>query len=103
MYILEGFRLKCVFASMIAFSHFSLNVVPWYTTVSKKIVSVSDISAGEFHIRVMCKFIGSVNLKKSTMSGLLLSHREKCHLCGVFKRLVWRRSCLNFGFQCMRP
>ena len=77
MYILKGFRLKCVFASMIAFSHFSLNVVPWYTTVSKKIVSVSDISAGEFHIRVMCKFIGSVNLKKSTMSGLLLSYREK--------------------------
>ena len=63
MYILEGFRLKCVFASMIAFSHFSLNVVPWYTTVSKKIVSVSDILA--------------VNLKKSTMSGLLMSHREK--------------------------
>ena len=47
MYILEGFRLKCVFESMIA-SHFSLNVVPWYTTVSKKIVSVSDISAVNF-------------------------------------------------------
>ena len=28
----------------IAFSHFSLNVVPWYPTGSKKIVSVSDIS-----------------------------------------------------------
>ena len=48
MYILEGFRLKCVFASMIAFSHFSLNVVPWCTTVSKTIVSVSDISAVNF-------------------------------------------------------
>ena len=33
---------------MIAFSHFSLNVVPWYTTGSKKIVSVSDISAVNF-------------------------------------------------------
>ena len=73
IYILEGFRLKCVFASIIAFSHFSLNVVPW----SKKIVSVSDISAGEFHSRVMCTFTRSVNLKKSTMSGLLLSNREK--------------------------
>ena len=48
MYILEGFRLKCVFTSMIAFSHLSLNVVPWYTTASKKIVSVSDISAVNF-------------------------------------------------------
>ena len=48
MYILEGFRLKCVFASMIAFSYFSLNVVPWYSTVSKKIVSLSDISAVSF-------------------------------------------------------
>ena len=48
VYILERFRLKCVFASMIAFSHFSLNVVPWYTTVSKKIVSVSDILAVNF-------------------------------------------------------
>ena len=45
MYILEGFRLKGVFTSRIAFSHFSLNVVPWYITVSKKIVSLSDISA----------------------------------------------------------
>ena len=42
------FPFKWVFASMIAFSHFSLNVVPWYTTVSKKIVSVSDISAVNF-------------------------------------------------------
>ena len=45
MYILEGFRLIGVFTSRIAFSHFSLNVVPWYITVSKKIVSLSDISA----------------------------------------------------------
>ena len=51
IYILEGFRLKCVIVSMVPFSHFSLNVVPWYATVSKKIVSVSDVSAGEFHSR----------------------------------------------------
>ena len=47
MYILEGFGLapfKFVFTSMIAFSHISLNVVPWYTTGSKKIVSVSAVS-----------------------------------------------------------
>ena len=48
MCILEGFRLKCVFASMVAFSHFSLNVVLWYSTVSKMIVSVSDLSAVSF-------------------------------------------------------
>ena len=48
MYILEGFCSKCVFTSMIAFSHFSLNVVPLYTTRSKKIVSVSDASAVNF-------------------------------------------------------
>ena len=48
MYILEGFRLNCVSTSMIAFSHFSLNVVPLYTTGWKKVVSVSDISAVNF-------------------------------------------------------
>ena len=49
MYILQsGFRLKCVFLSRIAFSHFSLNVVPWYTTVSEKNVSFSDITAVNF-------------------------------------------------------
>ena len=48
MYVQEGFRLKCVFMSMTAFSHFSLNVVPWYTARSKKIVSVSDISSLNF-------------------------------------------------------
>ena len=50
MYIQEGFRQKCVFTSSIAFSHFSLNVVPWYTTVSKKIVSLSGISALSFTV-----------------------------------------------------
>ena len=47
MYILEGFCSKCVFTSMMAFSHFSLKVVPWYTIgskASKEIVLVSDIS-----------------------------------------------------------
>ena len=48
MYILEDFSIKCVFTSMIAFSHFSLNVVPCYTTRSKKVGSVSDISAVHF-------------------------------------------------------
>ena len=64
IYILEGFRLKCVIVSMVPFSHFSLNVVPWYATVSKKIVSVSDVSAGEFHSRVICKFTRSVNFEE---------------------------------------
>ena len=49
MYILYGgFRLKCVFTSRLAFPHFSLSLVPWYTTVSKKNVSFSDISAVNF-------------------------------------------------------
>ena len=34
----------CLYANDIAFSHFSLNVVPWYPTGSKTIVSVSDIA-----------------------------------------------------------
>ena len=74
MYILEGFRLKCVFTSMIAYSYFSLNVVPWYTTGSKKIVLVSDISGINF---IACRAVGwskftcSFNFKKSTTSGLL--------------------------------
>ena len=42
------FPFKMRLTSMIAFSHFSLNVVPWYTTGSKKIVSVSDILAVNF-------------------------------------------------------
>ena len=50
MYILEGFRLKCFFASMKAFSHgsFFVECCALVTTVSKKIVSVSDISAVNF-------------------------------------------------------
>ena len=49
MYILEDFSMKCVFTSMIAFSHFSSNVVPWYTTRSKKVGSVSEILGRTFH------------------------------------------------------
>ena len=37
------FKMR-LYVNDIAFSHFSLNVVPWYPTGSKKIVSVSDIS-----------------------------------------------------------
>ena len=74
------FPFKFFFTSMIAFSHFSLNVVLWFTTGSKKIVSVSDISGVNFiasrAVR-RSKFTCSVNLKKSTMSGLLISHKEK--------------------------
>ena len=49
------------------------NVVPWYTTVSKKIVSVSDILAVNFMVG-WCKITCS---KKATMSGLLMSNSEK--------------------------
>ena len=62
--------LKCVFASRI---DFSLNLVPLYTTVSKNAVSVSNVSAVN-SIVGCCKFACSI---KATMSGLLLSHREK--------------------------
>ena len=68
------FPFKFVFTSMIPFSHFSLNFVPWYTTESKKIVSVSDISGVNFiasRAVGWSKFTCSVNLKKSTMSGLI--------------------------------
>ena len=51
MYILQSsFRLKYVFTSRIAFCHFSLSVVPWYTTVSEKNVSFSDITAVNFMV-----------------------------------------------------
>ena len=42
--------LKCVFTS---WTTFSLNLVPMYTTVSKNIMSVSDISAVNSSSRVM--------------------------------------------------
>ena len=61
--------LKCVFASRI---DFSLNLVPLYTTVSKNAVSVSNVSA--------------VNL--TSMSGLLMSHREKILCMQDFQTVV---------------
>ena len=71
MCVLEGFRfLKCVFTSRI---DFSLNLVPLYTTVSKNTASVSDISAVNLIVGG-CKFAWSM---KASMSGLLMSHREK--------------------------
>ena len=82
-----------LYVNDIAFSHFSWNVMPRYLTGSKKVVSVSDISVVNFiasRARAvgLSKFTCSVNLNKSTMSGLLMSHREKYHLCSVFKQLV---------------
>ena len=80
MCILEGFRLQCVFTSMTAFSHFSLNVVPACIQPAKKIVSVSDISAVNFIASTAVgwsKFTCFGNLKKSTMSGLLMSSTQK--------------------------
>ena len=102
MYILEGFRLKCVFASMIAFSHFSLNVVPWYTTVSKKIVSVSDILAVNFIVGWCVSLLVPWIWRNLRCLVYFCPKGKKCHLCRVFKQLVWRRFCLNFVFQCMR-
>ena len=60
--------------------HFSSNVVPWYTTRSKKVGSVSEILGRTFHASGVVgwsKFTCSVNLKESTMSGLFMSHKEK--------------------------
>ena len=45
------FPFEMRLTSRIALSHFSLNVVPWYTTVSEKNVSFSDISAVNFIVR----------------------------------------------------
>ena len=62
--------LKCVFASRI---DLSLNLVPLCTTVSKNSVSVSNVLAVN-SIVGLCKFACSM---KASMSGLLISHREK--------------------------
>ena len=99
MYILEGFRLKCVFASMIAFSHFSLNVVPWYTTVSKTIVSVSDILAVNFIVGWCVSLLVPWIWRNLRCLVYFCPKEKKCHLCRVFKQLIWRRFCLNFVFQ----
>ena len=41
------FKMR-LYVNHIGFSHFSLNVVSWYPTGSKKIVSLSDISVVNF-------------------------------------------------------
>ena len=62
--------LKCVFASRI---DFSLNLVPLFTTVSKNAVSASNVSAVKSTVG-RSYFACSM---KASMSGLLVSHREK--------------------------
>ena len=95
MYMLEGFRLKCVFMS-INDSFFSFFVECWALVYNrfKKIVSVSDTSVVNFiasRAVGWSKFNCSVNLKKSTMSGLLMSHTEKHHV-------AFSNSCFKDGF-----
>ena len=75
-----SFCLKCVFKSRIAFS---LTLVPLYTTVSKNIVSLNF--GGELNDRGKYRFACS---KKATMSGLLMSHREKKKPYSVSKQLI---------------
>ena len=81
MYILEGSHLKCVFASMIAFSHFSWNVVPWYSTVSNKIVSVSDISAVSFIVGWCVSLLVPWIWRNLWCLVYFCPTRKKCHLC----------------------
>ena len=105
MYILEGFRLKCVFASMIAFSHgsFFVECCDLVTTVSKKIVSVSDISAVNFIVGWCVSLLVPWIWRNLRCLVYFCPTGKKCHLCSIFKQLVWRRFCLNFVFQCMQP
>ena len=88
---------------MIAFSHFSWNVVPWYSTVSNKIVSVSDISAVNFIVGWCVSLLVPWIWRNLWCLVYFCPTGKACRLCSVFKQLVWRRSCLNFVFQCMRP
>ena len=85
--------LKCVFASRIDF--------PWILCLCiqpcLKTVSVSDVSAVNLIVG-WCKFACSM---KGSMSGLLISHREKYRLCSISKLLVYRRFCLELLFQYM--
>ena len=78
MYWKVSVFLKCVFTSRI---DFSLNLVPLYTIVSKNTVSVSDISAVNLIVG-RCKFACSM---KASMSGLLMSQRERYHQCNFSK------------------
>ena len=73
--------LKCVDASSI---DFSLNLVSLYTTVSKTTTSASDVSALNLIVG-WCKFSCLI---KASMSGLLMSHREKYRLCSISKLLL---------------
>ena len=74
--------LKCVFTSRI---DRSLNLVPFYTVVSRITDSVSDISAVNLIVG-WCKFACSM---KVSMSGLLMSQREKTSsICSVSKLYV---------------
>ena len=75
------FHLKCVFASMIAFSHFSWNVVPWYSTVSNKIVSVSDISAVSFIVGWCVSLLVPWIWRNLWRLVYFCPTRKKCHLC----------------------
>ena len=73
--------LKCVFASRI---DFPLNREPLNTTVSKNAVSVSNVSAVNSTVR-SCKLACSM---KASMSGLLMSHREKISYMWHFQTIV---------------
>ena len=67
------------------FSFLSLNVVPWYTTVSKKNVSFSDLSAVNFIGGHVSLLVPRRNLRCLVY---LCPIGKKCHLCSVFKQLV---------------
>ena len=79
-----------------SFFSFFANVVPWCTSVSKKNISFSDISAVNFiggHVSLL------VPRRKLRCLVYLCPIGKKCNLCSVFKQLVLRRFCLNFVFQ----
>ena len=86
--------LKCVFASRI---DLSLNLVPLCTTVSKNSVSVSNVLAVN-SIVGLCKFACSM---KASMSGLLISHRERYRVFSISKLSFQRQFCLELLFQYM--
>ena len=73
MYWKVSVGLKCVFISRI---DCSLNLSPLYTTVSRNLVSVSDISAVNLIVGLY-ELACSMNC---SMSVLLMSHRENMSL-----------------------